>query len=64
MGSIGYSFGVLKGYIPGDPDEAQKYLDSLRPEELVERNRQESRVKNKLRKRAMVVGSMPRMYKK
>ena len=60
MQSIGHSFGILKGYIAGDPEKAQVYLDSFRPEEFIERNKQESRVRNRLRIRALGVGERPR----
>jgi len=61
-GTIGHAFGILKGYIAGNPEEADKFINSMHPAELRERNRQESQVKNKLRKRAIQVGSLPRKW--
>ena len=62
MQSVGHAFGILKGSKPGNPEEAQAFIDSMHPAELRERNRQESQVGNKLRKKAIKVGSMPRKW--
>ena len=64
MRSVGHAFGILRGYVPGNPEEAQAFLDSLHPAELRERNKQESQTRNSLRKRAIKVGSMPRRWQK
>jgi len=63
MKSVGYSFGVVRGYKAGNLKEAQQHLDSFRPEELAERNRQESRVRNRVRKRAIGVGDRPKSWR-
>lgn len=64
MHSVGHAFGILRGYREGNSEEAQAFLDSMHPAEMRERNRQESKVNNKLRKRAQKVGSMPRRWMK
>ena len=62
MQSIGHAFGILKGYKAGNPEEADKFINTMNPAELRERNRQESQNKSKLRKRAIKVGSLPRKW--
>jgi hypothetical protein len=48
--SVGNAFAVLKGYRNGNPEEAANFLNSMPLPQLRERNRQESRLRNKLRK--------------
>lgn len=62
MPLVGHAFAVLKGYRPGDPEKEQEFLDSMHPAEVREKNRQDSQVRNKLRKRALQVGSLPRRW--
>jgi hypothetical protein len=62
MHSVGHAFGILKGYMTGNPEEAEAFINSMHPAEVQERGKQESRNKNKLRKRAIKVGSMPRKW--
>jgi hypothetical protein len=62
MHSIGHAFGILKGYMAGNPDEADAFINNMDPAELRERNKQESHNKSKLRKKAIKVGSLPRKW--
>jgi len=64
MKSIGHSFGILKGYKSGNPEEAKQFIGNMHPAEVRERSRQESQNKNKLRKKALRVGTMPRRWDK
>lgn len=51
--SVGYSFAVLQGRVTGDEEKAYRLINSMTPEELVQRNRDESknRLRAKVRKR-------------
>ena len=64
MHSVGHAFGILKGYKRGNPEEAHTFINSMNHAELRERNKQESQVKGRLRKKARQVGEMPRRWRK
>ena len=49
--SIGDAYAILKGYHIGDPQEAQSFLQNMNPTERLMRNRNESRLKSKRKKR-------------
>ena len=51
MPSIGYAYAVLKGKATGDKEKAKKFIEGLSLGEKTARNRSESRVRGKLRKR-------------
>lgn len=51
MASVGYSFATLLGRVTGNEDQAYQFLNSMTPEELAQRNRDESRLKAKAKKR-------------
>ena len=45
IASVGQAFGVLRGSMTGDPEEAKEFLESKSPFEIAMRNRQESRMR-------------------
>ena len=51
IASVGQAFGVLRGNMTGDPEEAQQFLENKSPFEIAMRNRVEarSRVRRKLK---------------
>ena len=49
--SVGHSFAVVRGFRTGDPEKAKVFLDSLPRGELTARNRSDSRLNRKARKR-------------
>lgn len=52
--SVGGAFAILKGYRMGNPEKAQNFLNSMDPAALGERNRQESRMRVRAKKRHKV----------
>ena len=51
MASIGYSYATLLGRASGDQNKAYNFINSMNPEEAAQRNRDESRLKSKAKKR-------------
>lgn len=49
--SVGHAMAILRGFRMGNPQKAERFLNSMDPAALKERNRQESRMKVKVRKR-------------
>lgn len=56
---VGNAYAILRGYATGDRKKAFNYLDKLSPTQLTLRNRAESRMRGRLRKRKHVFGQKP-----
>lgn len=49
--SVGYSFAVLQDRVTGNKQQAYQLINTMNPEELAQRNRDESRLGKKAKKR-------------
>ena len=51
MSSIGASFAILQGRLTGNENKAYNFINSMSPDEAAQRNRDESRLRSKAKKR-------------
>ena len=51
MASIGYSYATLLGRVSGNENKAYNFINSLNPDEAAQRNRDESKLRSKAKKR-------------
>lgn len=59
--SVGHAFAILKGRATGDREDASRYLNEMSPTQLIMRNRSESRIRARIKKRKdLRLGHRPR----
>jgi hypothetical protein len=60
VASVGHKFAILRGFLPGDKEQAKEELDAMNPGQLTLQNRAESRMRARLkRKKNFKLGHRP-----